>query len=224
MKSGSKTSAVIGVSPPGVVGLWADKPPAAFISLTSYAPAVGIKARDNRNWWETYSWGWMSTMVRRKPGVSVEAADADVTNVFRQSIAQQRVEQPNTPPDKIMRPRAMIGSILFERGPNTSSVAKVATWVGGVSVIVLLIACANVANLLLARALHRKREIALRLALGVSRGRLVTTLFMESLVLAVLGGGAGLLIAHWGGAALRAGLLPQNEAPSGLRDPRTILF
>jgi putative ABC transport system permease protein len=221
---GPTTYTIIGVSPPGFVGLWADKPPAAFISLTSYAPAVGIGVRSGRNWWETYSWGWMSTMVRRKPGVSVAAADADLTNVFRQSLALQRIEQPRTSPDSVTRPHAMIGSILFERGPNASSVAKVATWIGGVSVIVLLIACANVANLLLARALKRRREIALRLALGVSRGRLFAQLLTESMLLAILGGVSGLMIAHWGGAALRAGLLEKSEAPAGLHDPRTVLF
>jgi predicted permease len=217
---------VIGVAPRGFVGVWPNSPPAYFIPITSYAAAqaAGFGWLGKKNWWATYQWGWMQAIVRRKPGVSVERANVDLTNAYARSYDAQLIENKGGTPRNVARPIAFVASILPERGPNESSTAKVATWVGGVALIVLLIAMANVANLLLARALRRRREIALRLALGISRARLLSQLLTESIVLAVLGGAAGVLVAQWGGAALRAGLLPSTTPIPALRDPRTLMF
>src|SRR5438094_4538185 len=223
LQIGPTVYTIIGVAPEGFVGLWPVQRPVAFIPVTSYASAQAV-GRRRESWWTTYRWQWLSMLAQRKPGVSVAAANGDLSNAFLRSYAAQRMESPGLTPAEIARPRALTASVLSERGPNESDFAKVATWISGVALIVLLIACANVANLLLARALRRRQEIAIRLALGVSRARLLSQLFTESVLLAVLGGLAGVVVAEWGGAVLRAQFLAKSSEVSVMGDTRTLLF
>ncbi|HLG05705.1 MAG TPA: ADOP family duplicated permease [Gemmatimonadales bacterium] len=224
IRIGNVDYVVIGVAPPGFTGA-GDRPPVAWVPITAYAAAEFTwNPRDPHNWFQKYNISWLQMLARRKPGVGVPRATEDLTNAYRRSYAAQREMSPGTTLAEIARPRAMLASALAERGPQASAVSKVAGWVAGVAFIVLLIAAANVANLLLARALRRRREIAVRLALGVTRGRLLSQLLTESLLLAGLGGAVGLLLAQWGGAILRSQFLQGREGVSVIGDGRTLVF
>jgi len=157
---------------------------------------------------------------RLKPGVSVEQASANM-NAIASALAQEY------PTDN--RGRSLTLVPLAQATINPAFRGNFVTAGGLLMVIVgvvLLVACANVANLLLARASARRQEIAVRLSLGASRSRLVRQLLIESTVLGALGGIAGLLLAVWVQPALqslRPPFLPDNALAATI-DGRVLLF
>jgi predicted permease len=144
---------------------------------------------------------WLTVVARLKPGVSIEQARASMNVLYRQINAQEIKEMPDV--SERFRERFLSKALLVEpagRGPNIGARRDSATplvVMMGMVGIVLLIACANVANLLIAKLTSRQKEIAVRAALGAGRWQIVRQYFLESLLLALGGGILGLVFAWW---------------------------
>jgi predicted permease len=220
LKVGTLDYTIVGVTPPGFAGVWTGRTSDVFIPITTFA--ANMQPSEASDYWLTYRWDWTEMIVRRKPGVSEEAASADLTAAYIRSRASARALNPRVLADSLVKPRAIAGAMRTAAGPVPGLESRVLLWVMGVAAIVLFIACANVANLMFARVLRRRREITVRLALGVSRGRLAGQFVLEALVLALLGGIAGLVVAQWGGVAIRSLLLPQGSDFHLATDWRTL--
>ncbi len=151
-------------------------------------------------------------MGHLKPGVRLEQASAEANTIAGQ-LAQTYKENAGRGAKVVSFRELMVGDV------------RPALWLLFAAVgVILLIACANLANLLLARGLSRQREIAVRAAMGASRWRLIRQLLTETTVISLIGGGAGILLATWGLYALLK--LPQNfiTAEQATLDTRVLLF
>jgi predicted permease len=207
---GAKRYDIIGVAPEGFTGI--DLEPVDFwVPMSSMRPPF-----TNRSPWYELTYLIMIRVVTRAPTHDLAArVEASATTVLREG----RLFRGDT------AATARLASVIEAVRPDGGGQEiAIATRLGGVAAIILLIACANVANLLLARGLQRRREIAVRLALGVSRARLVWQLLTESAVISLLGGAVALLAAVWGATELRHALLPDARWGEGAISLRLAAF
>ena len=215
---------IIGVAPKGFEGTTLGERPSVYVPISMRgALEPGFNGFDRRTWY------WVYLFARLKPGVPMAQAKRGIDAIYRPIINDVEAKQQQGLSDKTMeRFRAKVVGVSDGARGQSSLHAQVRTplyLLIGITAIVLIIACANIANLLLARAANRSMEMAVRLSLGASRGQLLTQLLTESCVLAVLGGMVSLLVARWTLAGLGAMLPP--DSLGGVKfvvDPSVVAF
>jgi predicted permease len=210
---------IVGVAPRGFNGI--DLTPVhGWVPVAATAPSLAPNWRTARD-----VMTWLLPIARLAPGVTRDAAATEAHTVyFAAEEIRQRHEGDATA-------RVVLGELNAARvqggGPGALAAqrsGRIALWLLGVSTLVLIIASANVANLLVARSLRRRREIGVRMALGVSRLRLAGEVLAETLLIAVAATSLGLLLAHWSGQLGRALLLPDFEWTGSPVDGRMLVF
>ena len=198
---------VIGIAPPGFTG--------TDMAPVDYWIPLSAGAHPRPDWPTTWQARWVQVIGRLKAGVSAEQASRDATRAMRLAY---------TGPDTNWRAVSMsMRPLSFTSEGQEPAVTAVARWLTGVTIIVLVIACANIGNLLLTRALRRRGEIAVRLVLGMTRARLALWLVTEALFVSVAGGIFGVMVAYVAGSAIRRFFLADVVWSTPVIDPRTLL-
>jgi putative ABC transport system permease protein len=206
---GNESYEVIGVAPRGFTGPELGRVD-FWLPMNILGPRITAK-------WET-SWNaqWLKIVGRLKPGVTFAQAGQDIT------LAHQRAYDGDDKSWAVARLSvASLGA--NEEGVEATEITVV-RWLSGVAILVLLIACANVANLLLARGMRRAREVAVRAALGARKARLARLLLAESVILSVTGAAVGLVVAYALGGLARGAIFTSVEWSSSPVNARVLLI
>ncbi|HJU68413.1 MAG TPA: ADOP family duplicated permease, partial [Gemmatimonadaceae bacterium] len=206
---GGEPYVVIGVAPKDFNGVDMQR-------MDLWIPMSIRGPRLHPEWSTTWDAQWLQIIGRLPPDARPESAGEEAT---AQLLAVYDGQDPG-----IRQSRGSFRPIGLDDGGKEPPQVAVARWLTGVAVVLLLIVCANIANLLLARAVRRGREISVRLALGAGWSRIVRLLLAESFLLVALGAVAGLGVAEWGGQLIRATLLPDVAWGDSVIDVRVLAF
>jgi predicted permease len=214
---------VVGVVAPGFFGVQVGQTPDIFIPVT-------MKAQMTPNWdgLADRKDHWLAMLGRLKPGMSLAKAEAGIAPEYS-AILQSEASELKSSPER--KKQFLDKKILLDTGSHGRPIlqhdAGKPIWILMSMVgLVLLIACANLASLLVARGEARQREIAVRMAMGAGRWRLIRQLLTESLLISLAGGAAGLLVGSWTLGAL-VGSIPESLGAQGLQgkfDYRVLAF
>jgi macrolide transport system ATP-binding/permease protein len=212
----TKAVTIAGIAPKGFYGDRLSSDPPDF-----YLPIESVPALTNRTFVHDPEMRWLYIIGRVKPGVAIGPLQAKITELVRQSFAATTTFSSEL--GKRYLPKVSVtltpgGTGIQSMQDDYASKLKLLMWISG---LVLLIACANIANLLLVRGLNRREEMSIRRALGAMRTRIVRQLLTESIILSLIGGMAGLIVAYAGTRMLLtmafpgAQDIPIDASPSG---------